>query len=114
MAKGNGHCIDLTPPRWEMRFCHLRDLDLRSFQQTEPAEKLLLFLSSNGGSHPGRTDIRGVHQDFRDAQHPMLAMIVRDRKASDPDRMARVIGAGGGRGARVECHCYGEDLEDRT
>ena len=28
--------------------------------------------------------------------------------------MARVVGAGDRGGARVECHCYCEDLEDRT
>src|ERR1700730_4103054 len=55
-----------------------------------------------------------MHQDFGDVQYPVLAVIVPDREAPDVDRMSRVIGTGQCRGAVVQRHRHGKDLEERT
>src|SRR5262249_33653642 len=53
-------------------------------------------------------------KNFRDVQYSMLAVIIRNRKATDVDRMARIVGARDRRGSVVERHCDGKNLEDRA
>ena len=96
MAKGDRHDVDVAPFRREMRRGGLRYFDLGGAQQPDPSEELALSLPAGGHRHLGRADIRGIHQNFGDVQHPVFAMIIADRETPDVDVVARVIGAGKG------------------